>query len=445
MENTKIISSLRHTEFLDCYQLCQEIDDKRQSFRADDSIIKSENVKEIDIDNLEDIPNGRVDFIVNQIRVKTFINIKKSDRIYVFLNGAKGGVTPQFRRWSYYNYTDSSVINISDPMYDLYSDLKLGWYYGNEKFNLRKDIALLIKKISELLFIKNENICFFGSSGGGAALFEMAHYIPRCTAISINPQIKLMDWNDQGKILENIVGVKLEGDIYHRDDALYYIKNKNCRYLIIMNIRSEEDMEQLERIKDCLNIKINYGLNVIDANFFIWLYDADATPYVSPHSAQDYNCVFYIVDYMVQNNFNIRNLENYIILVNEFWRDRWVQEKKHYSEVLSLSKLKEIRKMEKKIALFGTGGLSEEFNEKYFDIENDNYYDISLVFDNDINKVGKRYKGFEIINPDTYHEWNNCFVIIVVKNEVESIVAQLQSYGLLEGIDFITYKELFKR
>ena len=33
-----------------------------------------------------------------------------------------------FSRWSYYKFLNGSMLNIADPMLELYPELKLGWY-----------------------------------------------------------------------------------------------------------------------------------------------------------------------------------------------------------------------------------------------------------------------------------------------------------------------------
>ncbi len=329
-------------------------------------------------------------------------------------------------------------------MYDLYEKLTLGWYYGNDEVNLREYVALLIQKVAKYLSIDNSNIIIIGSSGGGAATFEVGYYLPKCTTISINAQIKLMDYGIYGKELEDVVGIKIGEDVFHRDDALWYINNSRCRNLIIMNMRSEVDIKQLQRIKDSLGVRLYYGMNIINDDTLIWLYDAYASPYVSPHNTQDNKCIFFVLDYMIQNNFDIPYLKDLVIIVNEFWRKGWQQELKYRSEKISLYQLKKIQNMNRNIALFGTGDIANGLNDKYFDIQNENYYNISIAFDNDTKKIGGLYKGIKILNPNTYQSWNNCFVIIAVKNKIEEIIKQLETYGLIRGQNFITYHELYE-
>lgn len=57
------------------------------------------------------------------------------------------------------------------------------------------------------------------------------------------------------------------------------------------------------------------------------------------------------------------------------------------------------------------------------------------IIDNDSNKNGKTLEGVPIIHPSDISDWKKYYILITPKNKT-AIKAQLESYGLVEGIDF---------
>lgn len=241
----------------------------------------------------------------------------------MILNGALTGRKPQFNRWSYYSFLDGSVLDIADPMYEKYDGLELGWYYGDEQENLRIYLADYVKKIADYLLISYENIIFWGSSGGGAATLECSNHIKGSVAVAINPQILLKDYVYSGKF-EEITQIRISEDKWHRADGIYQISREG-KYILLINLRSRSDMEQLKKICDTLQIKVRYGVNKID-NLIIWLYDCDLGQYYGPHNLQENYCVSFCMEWLIyhfDDKKNLKEMASLFCLINEFWSYRY--------------------------------------------------------------------------------------------------------------------------
>lgn len=419
----------------------QKIDTYYAVNSADTNLL-SEEGRIIDISCIGGLQNGRIDFKVNELIIKSFFHYGEKKQLFVFLNGSLTGKMPQFKRWSYYPMVEGTVLNIADPMYDMYSELKLGWYFGNKKINVRKYLADLIVSVAKFLGISNSSIYIFGSSGGGAATFEIGHYISGCMCIALNPQIKLSDWG-YSKTFESIVNVQLEQD--SRGDGLQYIVNdKNVVHLFIVNIRSAKDMNQLARIKDELAVEINYGWSYSENNFF-WLYDAECEPYLGPHSTQEFPSIFRAIVYLIDNKDKIDDVKQFVITINELWREQWKRQKELRINRTSLITYKKCAESGKRIAIFGAGQLTHMMDKQYLHIGVENPYDISVIFDNNELLDNTYFAGeVKILCPHLNKvEWSEFFVVIMIVKNYEQIMEQLEMCGL-DKKDYILYTELFE-
>lgn len=221
----------------------------------------------IDLDKENKLSNGRFEIVFKNIHFKCLFYYKKGTPLYVFLNGAKvgGGGQLSFHVGSYYSFLNGSMLNIADPMLDMYPDLNLGWYYGNDKINLRQYMAELVLKITGIIHVEESDIVFVGSSGGGAVTMECASYIKGAKVIAINPQIVLSEYGYASKFTE-ITKINLEEDKkWHRNNPIYYLlENKESKYFLIVNLRSAEDMKQVQNMCAAKKINVKYGLNIFN-------------------------------------------------------------------------------------------------------------------------------------------------------------------------------------
>ena len=117
-------------------KFCEDMDfSRKEILNADKNMLRKET-KKVDLDTEIYLPNGRFEIDFKQVLFKGFFYYKKGP-LYVFLNGAKEpGEKNSLSRWSYYSFLNGSMLNIADPMLDMYPNLKVGWYYGNNEINL---------------------------------------------------------------------------------------------------------------------------------------------------------------------------------------------------------------------------------------------------------------------------------------------------------------------
>lgn len=365
--------------------------------------------------------------------------VKQKSPLYVMLSGANSkGI---YTRWSYYKFCKGSILCIADPMLQVYENLALGWYYGSPDCNFRKIISDFVREIAKKLKVKNEDIFFIGSSGGGAVTFECASYIPNAKAIAINPQIVLKEYT-YAKEFSKITGNDLSYDpIGHRNNALYYLQHcVDNQHLIIMNIRSQKDMKQLDNIRNALHINIQYGLNAYE-NLLIWLYDADTAPIFSPHAAVENYCIWFFIEYIMHHindrefSSNVRALYR---VVNEFWYEHWRLKKQQMEKMRQcFCLLKNMNNKGKELAVFGGGNIARQLLRDVLDVRGMNYFHIRYIIDNDISKRGEIILGCTIKHPSEIKNWEKLYVIIGTDLYSEQIRKQLETFGLVYQDDFM--------
>ena len=292
---------------------------RRAMLSVDSSVLKPEP-KRVMLEEMTELSEGRMDITVKGITFECFVKLKPEKPLYVILNGSATIAPPEFKRWKWHKFIDGSMLNIADPMYRQYPDLKIGWYYGDEQVSLRHYVADIVRKAAALLGLSDRDIIFYGSSGGGTALIQCAALIGNCTAVAINPQIRLCEYSGSRNFTKT-TGIRLDKeDEQHRNDLLYFLKNgKNVNYLILQNLRSADDMLQQKNIMDTLGIKTRYGLSQ-NENIAVWTYDA---PSVAPHNAQEYYCIYFIIKYLIDCLQSRQPADEEMIRwVTEMWYER---------------------------------------------------------------------------------------------------------------------------
>ncbi len=403
----------------------------------------------IDTKAIEELPDGRWNMWYEDVEFECFFQRKESDVLYVFLNGAITGEDsslPMFGRWTYYKFMDGSILNISDPMYRIYDKLKLGWYYGNKETNLQKILADFVLNIAGIIGVKQSNIIFFGSSGGGYASIACASYIPDAKSIAINPQIILQEYGYSREYTE-VTGIRLSGkDKWHRNNLIYFLqKRKHNRYLLFVNLRCKSDMQQVKNICSALDIKVKYGLNIFD-NLIIWLYDADVMPWIDAHCVQENYILCFLFEFLIRHCDNLQEInlyDSWFRLVNEFYYEEKRIEKYWHGKMPDIGTLEQLKHMNRKIVIFGLGGYADLLNRELFHIEQQNYYHIQYVIDNDEDRKGMYY-GLEIKHPSEIRNWKELYVVITSKRYHLQIRHQLETMGLEYRKDFILYKDLYQ-
>lgn len=436
--------------YLDNYDsFLNKIDSERDKIQKKDYGFLNKVTHLEDINSVERIPNGCFSTLYKGINFECFFYYKEEAPLYVFLNGAKSNEQrekPVFSRWSYYSFLDGSMLNIADPMLKLYPSLKLGWYYGDNQRNIRALLSELVVIISSKYNIKKSDIIFVGSSGGGAATFECSNYITGSKAIAINPQIVLNEYGYAKEFIKITKNNLIEDKIWNRHNGIHYIiNNEDNPIIIIINLRSMQDIKQLQNICRAKKIKVKYGINIFD-NLIIWIYDGDGGIYKSAHEAQEYYCIWFFIEHLIKNINNkkyLKDNESLYLLINEFWHEYWVHNSKWDSRIKCIQKILEDIRKKKKVAIFGTGYKAEEISNKVLGILGSNIFNIQMALDNNIDKEGKTFLGLKIEHPSNIKNWKELYIIITTEVYLNEIRNQLENKGLIYRRDFISYEELY--
>lgn len=436
--------------YLDSFeQFAEGVDAAReQMLQADYDLIKMASEK-IDLDMAERLPNGCFDTVFHNIRFECFFHYKEGKPLYVILNGTRAAGyrgRPQFSRWSYYKFLNGSMLNIADPMLDLFQGLVLGWYYGTTKVNYRQIVAELVLRIATMYHIKESDIIFVGSSGGGAAAIECANYVKGSKVVAINPQLVLAE-HVYAKRFTEITKNNLQNDKQgHRHNAIFYLQeNQYTEFILIVNMRSIEDIKQLQNVCKEKGISVKYGLNIYD-NLIIWIYDGNMGEYLPAHSTQEYYCIWFAIEFLVENIGDKEHLKRYeqlYRLIGEFWYEHWSQELKWKNRIWQIENVMNSVKQKEVSGIFGTGEKAVKLSKGLLDISGSNYFHIKYALDNDIEKRGGIFQGIPIKHPSDVVNWDEIYVIITSDLYDKEIKAQLEQFGLCYGKDFVSYKDLY--
>lgn len=293
----------------------------------DKNLISNLDTKIMDLEELtkESCLNGRIDIKYNNSVFKSFFFGKGCRTLYVLLNGARPiGSSPAFKRWSWYPLFDGDVINIDDPMYDDYKKITLGWYWGNREKSYRHDVVKIVEKL--VLEFQYEDVVFYSSSGGGTAAVHCAKMFPNSTAIVLNPQIFVSEYEYASKFQE-ITGVSFseEDKLFRRIDLLEGISNCNSTFIFIENRLSKTDAKQSQLLLEYFNqTEYTIGLNRVADNVLLWMYEA---PGIHPHDSQEWGAMLGPILYLkklFKNNCDISQYKEYYSFFSRLWYERYL-------------------------------------------------------------------------------------------------------------------------
>jgi len=154
---------------------------------------------------------------------------------------------PVYSRHGWQNEFKESVIYYNDPTLYNAPDLFLGWGIGkNEEWYLLV-IADIIRILAHKKGIKNNDILFFGSSGGGFTSIILSTLLKNSEVIVNNPQIFCQNYANFNFILSRCFDNLGVEDILkkhkHRIDVVEMFKHENYmpKLTYIVNINSEVD------------------------------------------------------------------------------------------------------------------------------------------------------------------------------------------------------------
>lgn len=330
-----------YDEYFDYKSFITGINTKRnKAFGVDKSLLEETDIK-YDINNILDLPDGRFSIINHNIEFECLYKKQNSDKLYVFLSGARPSLTcplPIFKRWSYYKYVDYSVLNIADPMYRKYNNIFCGWYYGNKEESYIDYLVEVIAAVAKKQGIGNDKIVLFSSSAGGYAALHCGCRLSGSTVIVLNAQtdISLYSFSMDFQLKMGI-DFKAE-DKFNRNKLCENIRDAHqTKFFIMENIKSEEDVRQIENLSKILNTRCKYGMNFISDNIICWLYEADS---VHPHNAMDFAPLFWVINTLVEKEFDRKYTESICVFLSELWRERYeVFYSKERTEMLSKRKI----------------------------------------------------------------------------------------------------------
>lgn len=249
--------------------------------------------------------------------------------LFVIFSGSRNiesDSLPVFKRWSYYRFINSIVLNIADPMFYEYEKLGLGWYYGNREESYIEYLSKIIKKIQLLFNIDNNNLFLFGSSGGGYVSLQLSMYFSGTNHVAINPQISISKYHYE-QIFTKETGIDLKSkDPFRRNETEQIIierihENLN-KFIIVQNAKDEHDCtKHLFPLLDKLDIKsLHLGINSFSP-MYIWLYSC-----MGGHNTQGDQYIFSYVLYLankISNNETISQFDDFIFKnISILWKQR---------------------------------------------------------------------------------------------------------------------------
>ncbi len=251
----------------------------KSSYLINNSVCPKYNLSSLSLESLHDRFSVDVNGVVFDCLMTPY-DLKKHKSLFVIFSGSRNSendIIPQFKRWSYYPFINSVILNIADPMYTQYKNLKLGWYFGTKDECFLEYLSDIIKRVAFFLNIDSGDLYLFGSSGGGYAALQLSMYLPNSNHIVINPQIQIEKYFYSQKF-SDLIGVDLFAyDPYRRNDTLNIIKecihSNKGKFLILQNLQAKDDcVNHLFPLLNSLNVNtLNLGLNCQN-NLLVWLY-----------------------------------------------------------------------------------------------------------------------------------------------------------------------------
>ncbi|MFC3900415.1 prolyl oligopeptidase family serine peptidase [Aliicoccus persicus] len=203
---------------------------------------------------LIDNNNKKIEIIFNNEKFYFFISLKENnEKLVVFSNGAvdrKKKTPPLFMRSTWHEDINANCIFIDDKTIHNIK-VSLGWGIGREDRYYILDYLEVVKKIAQLINIRNENIFYYGSSAGGFMSIMLAVHHKNTVAIVNNPQTSVLRYKEGPKksLFSNIFKGLTEHEIMNnfglRISLIKAIeKKKNLpKIYYLQNMLSDFDME----------------------------------------------------------------------------------------------------------------------------------------------------------------------------------------------------------
>lgn len=321
------------------------IDEKRK-IKADKSLLEAESV-EYDIEKCGNcLPETRFFTNIGSAHFEGFFNKGTDDQLIVFFDGARTAGNmytvvplPRFVSWSWCSKSSSSILCLEDPMYYLFDECILAWFYGTPQENFREYAARIIKKIASNLGLSYDKIILYGRSGGGTAAVGTSEFIDGCSVVSVNMQVDIENYYYTPHF-ERITGITLSTDDPRIDIASIIEKNKNNKYFVLTNAASGSDFgTDLKILGDHFGVKPTYGINFFD-NMICWVYEAYGCPL--PHTAFENYYIFSLILTVIKaynSGVDKATIKSFVEIINEYWYEKYIGQSKAYKLDKEIEKL----------------------------------------------------------------------------------------------------------
>lgn len=186
---------------------------------------------------------------------------------------------PYFHRWSWYDDFDENFLVYSDPSHYFSDKIHLGWYVGDKDTWYLEVISNIIKKIAKNRNVTNNNILFYGSSGGGFAAIGLGALIKDSNILVNNAQFFVMNYQAWGvnrlfDLLNQYFPTYTREEIYQ--EIKYRLNHielfKKIKYVpnihYYVNVNSNEDINNqcIPVLKELFNL--DYFKNDFDIHFY---------------------------------------------------------------------------------------------------------------------------------------------------------------------------------
>jgi hypothetical protein len=159
---------------------------------------------------------------------------------------------PFFVRWTWHKYFEESVIAFADPMMFHSDDISIAWCVGDDCHWPLEDVALIIEKLARNQKVINDNILFFGSSGGGYTSVVLGTLVKNSKVLVNNAQFFVLNYGKQFiDALFELLEVEFNGmsreeiteRILYRLDAVELFKRQNYSPFITYYINSKSKID----------------------------------------------------------------------------------------------------------------------------------------------------------------------------------------------------------
>lgn len=332
MDYAEIYKELKNYSIDDYQEFVSNVEQSYLGLASRPYTIDNSNCPIINHDSLTlDDLHDRFAILFNNVRFDCLITPKpdKAQSLFVIFSGSRDIDTdklPVFKRWSYYRFVDSIVLNIADPMFYKYENLNLGWYYGNQNESYIEYLSKIIKKVQSLFQIQDSNLFFFGSSGGGYVTLQLSMYFQNTNHIAVNPQISIPKYH-YASIFTQKTGIDLQiKDFFRRNETeqiiIERIKQNLNKFVIVQNVKDEHDCTiHLFPLLKKLDIdSLHLGVNSFNS-LYVWLYSC-----LGGHNAQGDQYIFSYILYLadkISSNGEVTSLDEFVFKsVSILWKQK---------------------------------------------------------------------------------------------------------------------------